>query len=184
MREDVIIQRCGRLYLLGNRCQAIAVDLEERSTSDVLSTQSFLAHCHVNEQWVVIADHGRLPKLVRAAIERFRSHRRGAGMMCASRRGATVTHRGDRSRAALSSWAVLSATQRLVSAARRGRDVGPTSVSVRPPTGQACGAGWSGSSSLPTCEGPGPRQWGIAVDALRCNEGGMSRRPTEHGPKL
>ncbi len=74
-REEVIVQRSGdSLYLVGNKREGIAVDLEEGSTSDVLSTQSFLAHCHVNDPWEVLTDHEQLPELARGAIETFRRH--------------------------------------------------------------------------------------------------------------
>ena len=72
-RENVIVQKSGDLYLLGNKREAIAVDLGEGTTSDVLNTQSFLAHCHVNDSWVVVSlEEEQLPELVRAAVEQFR----------------------------------------------------------------------------------------------------------------
>jgi hypothetical protein len=73
-RDSVIVQKSGELYLLGNRREAIAVDVEEGTTSDVLNTQSYLAHCHVNDPWLVIDDHSTLPQLVLDAIEAFRKH--------------------------------------------------------------------------------------------------------------
>ena len=74
-REEVIVQKSGNLYVLGNRRQAVAVDLDEGTTSAMVDTQSFLAHCHVNDPWEVVADHGQLPEQVRKAIEAF--HGRG-----------------------------------------------------------------------------------------------------------
>ena len=74
--EDIIVQKSGDLYLVGNQREAICVDVDEESTSDIMNAQSLFAHIHVNDPWEVITDREQLPELVRAAVEQFAARRR------------------------------------------------------------------------------------------------------------
>ena len=40
--KEVIVQKSGKLYLLWNRREAIAVDLDDGSMSGIIGTQAFL----------------------------------------------------------------------------------------------------------------------------------------------
>ncbi len=60
------------LYLLGNKRQAIIVDMDEKTISPVGNTQSMMAHLIVSIPWKDVKNHAKLPPLVLEAIARFR----------------------------------------------------------------------------------------------------------------
>jgi hypothetical protein len=71
----MIVQRSGNLYLIGNRSEALCVDVNEGTIGEVLPAQSLCAHLVVAEPWRVITDHRHLPALVVEAVEHWRAPR-------------------------------------------------------------------------------------------------------------
>jgi hypothetical protein len=69
--DKMFIDKCDGVYLVGNRRECVIVDVDEQSTSDIMNTQSVLAHLIVDDLWETVTDREQLPELVRAAIDRF-----------------------------------------------------------------------------------------------------------------
>jgi hypothetical protein len=68
-----IVQRSDSLYLVGDRSEAILVDVDEGTIGGILPAQSLCAHLVVAEPWRVIRNRHHLPALVIEALERFRA---------------------------------------------------------------------------------------------------------------
>ncbi len=67
-----IVQRSESLYLVGDRSDAILVDVDEGTIGEILPAQSLCAHLVVAEPWRVIRSRDHVPALVAEELERFK----------------------------------------------------------------------------------------------------------------